>query len=100
MREIVLGGAQMGPIQKDEPREAVVDRMIVLMEEAHIAGCNLVVYPELCLTTFFPRWYFEEQSEIDFWFERSMPNDVTMPLFLKTRDQSHFLSKREYCSCW
>mgnify|MGYP001157411638 FL=1 len=86
MREIVLGGAQMGPIQKDEPREAVVDRMIVLMEEAHIAGCNLVVYPELCLTTFFPRWYFEEQSEIDFWFERSMPNDVTMPLFLKTRE--------------
>ena len=86
MREIVLGGAQMGPIQKAEPREAVVDRMVVLMEEAHIAGCNLVVYPELCLTTFFPRWYFEEQSEIDFWFEKKMPNDVTMPLFLKSRE--------------
>ena len=86
MREIVLGGAQMGPIQKAEPREAVVERMVVLMEEAHIAGCDLVVYPELCLTTFFPRWYFEEQSEIDFWFEQTMPNDVTMPLFLKSRE--------------
>ena len=86
MREIVLGGAQMGPIQKAEPREAVVERMVVLMEEAHIAGCDLVVYPELCLTTFFPRWYFEEQSEIDFWFEQTIPNDVTMPLFLKSRE--------------
>ena len=86
MREIVLGGAQMGPIQKAEPRKAVVERMVVLMEEAHIAGCDLVVYPELCLTTFFPRWYFEEQSEIDFWFEQTIPNDVTMPLFLKSRE--------------
>ena len=86
MREIVIGGAQMGPIQKAEPREAVVDRMIVLMEEAHTVGCNLVVYPELCLTTFFPRWYYEEQSEIDFWFEQSMPNDVTLPLFSKSRE--------------
>ena len=24
---------------------------------------NLIVYPELALTTFFPRWYFEKQSE-------------------------------------
>ena len=53
MREIVIGGAQMGPIQKTEPREAVVERMLALMEEAHSAGCDLVVYPELCLTTFF-----------------------------------------------
>ena len=47
MREIVIGGAQMGPIQKTEPREAVVERMLALMEEAHSAGCDLVVYPEL-----------------------------------------------------
>ena len=81
MREIVIGGAQMGPIQKAECREAVIDRMLALMAEAQNAGCGLVVFPELCLTTFFPRWYFEEQSDVDFWFEKNMPNDVTMPLF-------------------
>ena len=70
MREIVVAGAQMGPIQKAEPREAVVERMLALMEEAHSAGCDLVVYPELCLTTFFPRWYFEKQAEVDSWFEK------------------------------
>ena len=86
MREIVIGGAQMGPIQKAECREAVIDRMLTLMAEAQNAGCGLVVFPELCLTTFFPRWYFEEQSDVDFWFEKSMPNDVTMPLFIKSRE--------------
>ena len=86
MREIVVAGAQMGPIQKAEPREAVVERMLALMEEAHSAGCDLVVYPELCLTTFFPRWYFEKQAEVDSWFEKNMPNDATMPLFIKSKE--------------
>ena len=81
MREIVIGGAQMGPIQKADTREAVVARMIALLEQAKGAGCDLVVYPELCLTTFFPRWYMEDPREIDAWFEREMPNAATRPLF-------------------
>jgi len=81
MREIVIGGAQMGPIQRDEPRDAVVARMIALLKQAAYAGCDLVVFPELCLTTFFPRWYMEDQAEIDLWFEDSMPNFATQPLF-------------------
>ena len=43
------------------------------MREAHRRGCDLVVYPELTLTTFFPRWFTEDQGEIDKWFEREMP---------------------------
>lgn len=81
MREIVIGGAQMGPIQRDEPRDAVVARMIALLKQAAYAGCDLVVFPELCLTTFFPRWYMEDQAEINLWFEDSMPNLATQPLF-------------------
>ena len=81
MREIVIGGAQMGPIQKSDSREAVVERMLALLGEAQRAGCDLVVFPELCLTTFFPRWYMEDQAEVDTWFERDMPNDATRPLF-------------------
>ncbi len=85
MREIVIGGAQMGPIQKAEPREAVVERMIALLDTAKGAGCDLVIYPELCLTTFFPRWYMEDQAEVDTWFEREMPNAATRPLFEAAR---------------
>lgn len=86
MREIVIGGAQMGPIQKADSREAVVERMIGLLGEAKRAGCDLVVYPELCLTTFFPRWYIEGQAEVDAWFEREMPNGATRPLFAAAKE--------------
>ena len=43
--------------------------------------CDFVVYPELALTTFFPRWYMTEPAEVDAWFEREMPSAATRPLF-------------------
>jgi N-carbamoyl-D-amino-acid hydrolase len=80
-RILRIGGAQMGPVQKAESRQAVVARMLDLLARASAQKCDLVVYPELALTTFFPRWYMSEQSEIDSWFERDMPNAATRPLF-------------------
>ncbi|MEM7267891.1 MAG: N-carbamoyl-D-amino-acid hydrolase [Pseudomonadota bacterium] len=80
MRELKIGGAQMGPIQKADTREAVVARMLALLEQAIDEGCDLVVFPELTLTTFFPRWLMPD-DEVDAWFEREMPNDATRPLF-------------------
>ena len=44
-------------------------------------GCDLVVFPELTLTTFFPRWWMADQAEIDSFFEREMPSNETAPLF-------------------
>ncbi|MGM8849309.1 N-carbamoyl-D-amino-acid hydrolase [Salinicola halophyticus] len=85
MRERVIGAAQMGPIQKSDSREVVVLRMLSLLDRAAAQGCDLVVYPELALTTFFPRWYMEDQAEIDGWFEREMPNAATQPLFDRAR---------------
>src|SRR5215470_17077179 len=81
MRVINVAAAQLGPIQKTESREAVVKRMIALMDEAKGKGADLIVYPELALTTFFPRWYMEDQAEVDTWFEQEMPNAATKPLF-------------------
>ena len=53
--------------------------------EAHGRGCDLVVFPELALTTFFPRWWMEDQAEIDAFFEREMPGPETRPLFDEAR---------------
>nr|WP_113866386.1 N-carbamoyl-D-amino-acid hydrolase [Brenneria salicis]NMN91895.1 putative amidohydrolase [Brenneria salicis ATCC 15712 = DSM 30166]RBP62887.1 putative amidohydrolase [Brenneria salicis ATCC 15712 = DSM 30166]RLM30751.1 N-carbamoyl-D-amino-acid hydrolase [Brenneria salicis ATCC 15712 = DSM 30166] len=86
MREIVIGGAQLGAIQKSDSRESVVQRMLALLEQARQQECELVVFPELALTTFFPRWYMEDQREVDTWFEREMPNAVTQPLFDFSRE--------------
>lgn len=80
-RVITVGVGQLGPVARDEPRESVVERLTVLLEGASERRCDLVVFPELALTTFFPRWYFEDQSEIDSWFETEMPSPATKPLF-------------------
>ncbi|MFQ5954200.1 MAG: N-carbamoyl-D-amino-acid hydrolase [Kiloniellales bacterium] len=80
-RVITVGAAQLGPIQRAEPRRAVVERLLALMHRAHDKGCDLVVFPELALTTFFPRWYMEDQAEVDQWFESAMPGNETQPLF-------------------
>jgi predicted amidohydrolase len=59
---------------------------VALMREARRHGCDLVVFPELALTTFFPRWYFDRQEDIDVFFERSMPGPETQPLFDAARE--------------
>jgi len=79
MRNIKVAAAQLGAIQKADTRQAVVARMLDLMRQA--AGCDLIAYPELALTTFFPRWYSEDRGEADIWFERDMPGAATRPLF-------------------
>ncbi len=80
-RILTIAGAQLGPIQKADNRNVVVARMIALMDQAKAKGADFVVYPELALTTFFPRWYHESRAEADMWFEREMPNTATKPLF-------------------
>jgi predicted amidohydrolase len=81
MRILNVAAAQMGPIQKAESREAVVKRMVALLDEAKAKGADLVVYPELALTTFFPRYYTTDWKEVDTWFESEMPNAAVQPLF-------------------
>jgi len=81
MRVIKVAAAQMGPIQRAEARDIAVGRMLALMDEAKGRDADLIVYPELALTTFFPRWYVESQAEVDAWFERDMPNAAVQPLF-------------------
>lgn len=81
MRIIRTAAAQLGPIGKDEGRASVVARMIALMRDAKAEGADFIVYPELALTTFFPRWYHEDRAEADGWFEREMPGPETRPLF-------------------
>jgi len=80
-RILRVGGAQLGPVQRAESRQSVVRRMLNLLVQAKENNCNLAVYPELALTTFFPRWYMTDPTEIDSWFERDMPNAATRPLF-------------------
>ena len=60
----------------------MVDRLLVLLHRAAEAGCELVVFPELALTTFFPRWYLDDDpDELDSFYETEMPGPHTKALF-------------------
>jgi predicted amidohydrolase len=80
-RILTIGAAQMGPIARGDSRAAVVDRMVALLDRAAARGCSLVVFPELALTTFFPRWLIEDQAELDGFYETEMPGPQTRRLF-------------------
>jgi predicted amidohydrolase len=80
-RFLNLAAGQLGPIARNEPRSSVVKRLIALLHEAKSRGCELVVFPEMALTTFFPRWYISDWAEVDRFFEPSMPSAETQPLF-------------------
>ena len=82
-RSIVVAAAQLGPIRSvpnpggPEPRKAALDRMIALLEDAAAQGAQLVVFPELALTTFFPRGLLTDPAEVAAVFE---PEDDATPL--------------------
>ncbi len=84
-RVLRVAAAQLGPITRAEPRAQVVDRLLVLLRDAAAAGAHLVVYPELALTSFFPRWYMDDTAELDWFYETEMPGPETKRLFDEAR---------------
>lgn len=81
-RTLTIAAAQLGPIQLDEPRESAVERLLAMFETAARRGAEFIVFPELAFTTFFPRWWLEDQNEVDArFFESAMPSPATQPLF-------------------
>ncbi len=91
-RIITVAAAQLGPIQRAEGRQQVVARMLDLMEQAKAKGADFIVYPELALTTFFPRWHHADRAEADHWFEAAMPNPAVQPLFDRAKGYGMALS--------
>ena len=85
-RHLRAAVAQLGPIHLADSRAAVVKRLIALLREAHAGGAEFVVFPELALTTFFPRWWMTDQAEIDRFFESQIPSPETQKLFELARE--------------
>ena len=80
-RLLNVAAAQLGPVQRSDDRKSVVERLLELLREAHSKKAELVVFPELALTTFFPRWFVDDITQADHWYETEMPSAITKPLF-------------------
>lgn len=82
VRKFKIAGVQLGPIQDATPKEETVSRLCKLLIEAAENGASLAVFPELALTSFFPRWCLDSQEKVDSYFEKGdISIGVVKPLF-------------------
>lgn len=88
VRQFKIAGIQVGPIARNAKREDTVKRLCGLLNKAADQGAILAVFPELTLTTFFPKWLIETQEEVDSYFEKG---DITKgpckPLFELSKER-------------
>ncbi|MGB5798837.1 MAG: nitrilase-related carbon-nitrogen hydrolase, partial [Mesorhizobium sp.] len=68
-RHLTIAVCQTGPIQRRATRAETVDRLVALLERAAAAKAEVAVFPEMALTSFFPRWEMEDDAEIEAFFE-------------------------------
>jgi N-carbamoyl-D-amino-acid hydrolase len=82
-RTIKVAAAQMGPNNETASRDEIIGRMLSLMELAIRESVDILVYPELALTTYFPKRVRNDYGQF---FEEEMPNASVAPLFKKAED--------------
>ena len=82
-RWVKVAAAQMGPINEGTSREEVVDRMLALLEQAAADHVELIAYPEMALTTYFPKRVRDDYEQF---FETEMPPKALEPLLRRARE--------------
>ena len=83
-RQVKVAAAQMGPINEGTGRDEVVDRMLVLLEQAITEQVELIAYPEMALTTYFPK---RIRDDYDQFFENEVPPKALEPLLRRAREK-------------
>jgi N-carbamoyl-D-amino-acid hydrolase len=91
MRSVTVAAAQMGPNNESARREEIAERMLALLEQAKAHGVELIAYPEMALTTYFPK---KTRKDFDQFFETEMPPKALAPLLGRARDQMTPVRKR------
>ncbi len=82
-RLIKVAAAQMGPNNEGVSREEIVERMLGLLDQAIEDQVALIAYPEMALTTYFPK---RIRSDFDQFFETEVP---------PVRKRWNFLGRRQ-----
>lgn len=85
-RRLRVAAAQMGPIPDADPRSKTIDRLVDLLESAAAKKADLVVFPEMTLTSFFPHFLIEDRERLLSYYERRMPNPNTQRLFDRAKE--------------
>ncbi|MCJ1393247.1 hypothetical protein MMC18_006119 [Xylographa bjoerkii] len=87
-RTLKVAAAQVGAVHIDSDRSTTLKRMIKLLNEAATKGAQLVLFPEITFTTFFPRYLFKDESKLEEFFEQGediSKSEHVKPLFDEAR---------------
>ena len=82
-RHIKVAAAQMGPNNEGTSREEIVERMLALLERAVAEAVEILAYPEMALTPYFPK---RVRDDFDQFFETEMPPKALAPLLQRARE--------------
>ncbi|MGH9400419.1 MAG: nitrilase-related carbon-nitrogen hydrolase [Thermoanaerobaculia bacterium] len=82
-RVIKVAAAQMGPNNEGMSREEIVDRMLGLLDHAIQEQVELIAYPEMALTTYFPK---KIRPDFDQFFENEVPPKALEPLLRRAAE--------------
>ena len=82
-RYVKVAAAQMGPNNEGTSREEIVERMLALLEQAIREEVELIAYPEMALTTYFPK---RIRDDYDHFFETEVPPKAIEPLLRRARE--------------
>jgi N-carbamoyl-D-amino-acid hydrolase len=82
-RGLKVAAAQLGPNNEGTSREEVVERMQALLEQAIVDGVELIAYPEMALTTYFPK---RIRQDFDHFFETEVPPKPLEPLLRRAAE--------------
>lgn len=72
-RRMIVGAAQMGPVECHHTAEEVAARMTCLLEQAAQRGVELLVFPELASVPFFPHWVIGDREELLSYYDLDTP---------------------------
>src|SRR5438093_886188 len=82
-RYLKVAAAQLGPNNEGTSREEIVERMLGLLTEAAREGVELIAYPEMALTTYFPK---KIRPDFDQFFETEVPPKALEPLLSRAAE--------------
>jgi predicted amidohydrolase len=80
---IKVAAAQMGPNNEGVSREEIVERMLGMLDQAVREQVELIAYPEMALTTYFPK---RIRSDFDQFFEAEVPPKALEPLLRRAAE--------------
>jgi N-carbamoyl-D-amino-acid hydrolase len=81
-RYIKIAAAQMGPNNEDMRRDQIIERMLALMDQAIAERVEILAYPEMALTTYFPK---RIRNDYDQFFVKEIPPKALTQLLAKAR---------------